>query len=298
MILETTSPTTTPVTNYRDYERHIGFGKKIRSRVRNLTVLSLSIGRSIASRPGWIRFPYYHHVFDDERRGFSRQLDFFRRFGEFLSIDEAVKLLASGDFIDGNYFCITFDDGFKNNATNAVPILVEKAVPAAFFVVTGLIGSDCVKDRDRLLRFYDHGQLLMEFLNWADCRQMVSAGMTIGSHTVNHARLSELDTAGVSKEMAKSKAAIEVNLEQLCEHFCSPFGIPDRDFNPLRDPDLAGQSGYRSMLTALRGANRKGDTPFLIKRDHTLANWGNYQLRYFFSLDNSDDGTFKKGHKL
>jgi peptidoglycan/xylan/chitin deacetylase (PgdA/CDA1 family) len=290
MITETNLTTTTPVTNFREFESHIGFGKKLRTRVRDLTILSLSIGRSIGGQPGSIRFPYYHHVFDDECRGFSRQLDFFRRHGEFLSIDEAVKLLASGDPIDGNYFCITFDDGFKNNATNAVPILVEKEVPAAFFIVTGLIGTDYQKDRDRLLKFYDHGQILMEFLDWADCRQMVSAGMTIGSHTVNHARLSELDTAGASEEMAKSKSAIEENLGQSCEHFCIPFGLPDRDFNFHRDPRLASKSGYRSLLTAQRGANRMGSTPFFIKRDHTLANWGNYQLRYFFSLDHSNGG--------
>ena len=278
---DTILPTTAPVRNYRDFERRAGFREKLRTRARDLSVLSLSLGRSIARRPGGVRFPYYHHIFGDECVGFSRQLDYLRRFGEFLSIDDAVNLLASGDPIDGNYFCITFDDGFKNNLTNAVPILVDKEVPAAFFLVTDLIGSDCVKDRDRLLGFYDHGQILMEFLEWSDCRQMAAVGMTIGSHTVNHARLSRLDRAGASEEMAKSKSIIEEKLGQPCEHFCCPFGIPDKDFNSHRDPDLAGQLGYRSLSTARRGPNRKDDSPFMIKRDHMLANWGVYQLRYF-----------------
>ncbi len=274
-----------PVENYSEFIGHTSAGVRLRSAARDLTVLSLSIGRSIGRSTGWIRFPYYHHVFNDERRGFERQLKYLRRFGEFISLDDAVVMLASGDEIDGAYFCITFDDGFKNNAINAVPILLDEKAPAAFFLVTDLIGIDVEKDCDRLLGFYDHGQTLMEFLNWQDCRQMAEAGMVIGSHTVHHARLSDHDEGRVMDELTISKAAIEKNLNRPCEHFCCPFGIPVKDFNPDRDPKLARHAGYRSMLTTQRGANRKGGSSFMIKRDHVLANWGNSQLRYFLSMN-------------
>jgi len=277
--------TMTPIRNYSDYISHVLVGGRLRKKARDLAVMMLSLGRSVSRRSGWIRFPYYHHVFDDERRGFSRQLNYLRQFGEFLSLDDSVTMLTSGDPIDGNYFCITFDDGFKNNATNAVPILVDFGASAAFFLVTDLIGSDVEKDRERLLGFYDHGKVLMEFLDWEDCCQMAAAGMIIGSHTVNHARLSRLDEADVLEEMIKSKLTVENNLGQSCEHFCAPFGISGDDFDPLRDPKLARQVGFRSLLTTNRGANRKGSSPYMINRDHMLAGWGNYQLRYFLSAD-------------
>jgi hypothetical protein len=274
-----------PVKNYREFVDHYSVAARLRSTARDLAICSLSLGRSIGKNSGWIRFPYYHHVFDDERRGFARQLQYMSRHGEFISLDEAVSILTSGESIDGNYFCITFDDGFKNNVTNAVPILLDNDASAAFFLVTDLIDSDIYKDRERLVEFFDHGKTLMEFLDWVDCRMMSDAGMVIGSHTVHHAKLSELDESAIINELTKSKTTIEKKLGRPCVHFCAPFGIPMRDFDPERDPELVRQSGYLSMLTTQRGANRKGGSPFLIKRDHVLASWGNHQLRYFLSLD-------------
>lgn len=37
--------------------------------------------------------------------------------------------------------CITFDDGYRDNAENALPILREFGLPATFFVTTGFINS-------------------------------------------------------------------------------------------------------------------------------------------------------------
>jgi peptidoglycan/xylan/chitin deacetylase (PgdA/CDA1 family) len=273
-----------PVRTFAEFGSHSGGSEQLRAMARDAAVLALSIGRRINNTSGWIRFPYYHHVFDDERHGFTRQLNYLRRFGEFISLDDAVGLLISGGAIDGRYFCITFDDGFKNCLTNAVPILLDKGVPAAFFMTTGYIDSDLEKDREKLLGFFDCGTALMEFLSWQDCRDMAAAGMTIGSHTVNHARLAKLSEEEVLRELDTSKAMIEDNLGQLCNHFCSPFGIPNHDYNVERDPNLVRASGYKSMSTTERGATRQGALPHRLRRDHTLANWGNYQLRYFLSL--------------
>jgi peptidoglycan/xylan/chitin deacetylase (PgdA/CDA1 family) len=133
-----------PVRTYTEFSSNAGVGGRLRAKVRDAAVLALSIGRNIKGTSGWIRFPYYHHVFDDERHGFTRQLNYLRGFGEFISLDDVVGLLNSGEAIDGRYFCITFDDGFKNCLTNAVPILLDKGAPTAFFMTTGYIDSDLV----------------------------------------------------------------------------------------------------------------------------------------------------------
>jgi peptidoglycan/xylan/chitin deacetylase (PgdA/CDA1 family) len=272
-----------PVKQNSEFIAHHGFRARARDLVRDGAVFALSLGKSINSTSGWIRFPYYHHVFDDERAGFSRQLDYLKQHGDFISLSNAVSLLESGATIDGRFFCITFDDGFKNNLTNAVPILLDKKAPAAFFLTTDYIGLDVDVDQQRLLDFYDHRQTLMEFLNWDDCKKMIAAGMEIGSHTMGHTRLSGLQEDDVRQQLAASKKVIESNLDQRCVHFCSPFGIPGRDFDPQRDPALVRAAGYKSMLTTERGAMRSGDDPFRVRRDHMLANWGVHQLRYFLS---------------
>jgi peptidoglycan/xylan/chitin deacetylase (PgdA/CDA1 family) len=269
------------IRNYSTFMAGQGVVARLRDAARTTAIAALSTSRDPKRTSGWIRFPYYHHVFDDERQGFARHLRYFKNIGDIIGIDEAVDMLAAGTPLDGRYICITFDDGFKNWIENALPILVEADAVAAFFVATDYIGTDPELDRDKLLGFYDDGIRLMEFLNWDDCRAMTAAGMTIGSHSVGHLHLLDLDDAAAERELAVSKLKIETEIGQPCRHFCCPFGQANIDYDPARHPQMAGRVGYRSFLTGHRGGNLAGGSPFDIRRDHLLANWGNYQLRYF-----------------
>ena len=270
-----------PIRTYRDFAAGQSLLARARGAARDGAIRLLSAGRSPEKRA--IRFPYYHHVFDDERDGFARQLKYMASLGDFIGLDDAVSMLAGNEPIDGRYFCITFDDGFRNWATNAVPLLLDAGAMAAFFVVTGFIGTSPEADRDKLLGFYEQGDLLMEFLRWDDCRAMNDAGMTIGSHTINHVHLAELDDDAASAEITGSKQTIEKELGRGCDHFCCPFGRENIDYLPDRDPAIAKRAGYRTFLTTRRGPVLEGASAMGIPRDHLLAGWGNYQLRYFFS---------------
>jgi peptidoglycan/xylan/chitin deacetylase (PgdA/CDA1 family) len=271
------------VKTYRDFIAGQSLLDRARGVARKAAILALSAGRSPDDNEGWIRFPFYHHIFDDERPGFARQLDFMASHGDFIGLDDAVNMLESGASISGRYFCVSFDDGFKNWITNAVPILLDHGVPAAFFVAAGYIGTSVERDREKLLGFYDSRDLLMEFLSWDDCREMADAGMTIGSHTMNHVHLIDLDDDGVEAELADSKQLIEAELGRACVHFCCPFGRANIDYRPDHHPAIALRIGYRTFLATTRGAVRQGASLMGIPRDHLLAGWENYQLRYFFS---------------
>jgi peptidoglycan/xylan/chitin deacetylase (PgdA/CDA1 family) len=234
----------------------------------------------------YIDFPYYHHVLDDERRGFERQLKYMRRFGEFLSLDEALEAMRSPAGIDGRYFCVTFDDGFKNCLTNALPILLDNNCPAAFYVPTDYVGLDLDADRDLVQRFYDGARsytLPIEFLNWDDCRALAAAGMTIGSHTCSHTRLTGLSSETLARELHHSKARIESELGKPCSHFACPWGRPGRDFDAAEHIPFVRDAGYRSMLTTQRGANRAGTDPFAVMRQEFRAHEGLSVLRYMFA---------------
>lgn len=260
---------------------------QIRARwaLRDLALRALALTRRVDAGD-WIRFPFYHHVFDDERADFARQLDYFSGFGEFISLSDAVALLDSGERIDGRYFCLTFDDGFKSCLSGATPILAERGISATFYLVTGLMGRSLAPE-DSIARdvfaFAGKGTTL-DFLTWDDCREMERAGMRFGSHTTSHARLSALDPDTVETELRDSKQAIESELGRDCDHFCAPYGIAGHDFDPARDGALARAAGYRSFATGTRGPMRRGADPLALKRDHIVANWGNHQLRYFMSL--------------
>ena len=269
-----------PINNFSDFMSAYSWQQRLRSKVRDSAVVSLSPFKRIPRKDNWIRFPYYHHVFNDERESFARQLKYMKNFGDFISLDDAIEMLESDSSIQGRYFCITFDDGFKNCATNAVPILINHNAPASFFLPTKYIGSASGEALD----FWLPIRVSVEFLNWEDCREMMRSGMSFGAHTVSHRLLIDLSDTEVEKELRDSKEHIEREFQIPCQHFCCPVGQPDIDFSTNRDPEIARRLGYRSFLTTRRGSASRKPKPMLLERDHVIAGWSNHQLRYFFSF--------------
>jgi peptidoglycan/xylan/chitin deacetylase (PgdA/CDA1 family) len=233
----------------------------------------------------WIFFPYYHWVLDDQRRQFDRQLKYFSRFGQFISIDDAVDAMKNPAGVGGRYFCLTFDDGFKNNLTNALPILLDNRCPAVIYVPTDYIGLDHHRDNKQIQRFYDLSQsypLPFEFLNWDECRQLQAAGVTIGSHTCGHPPLMGLSEEQLEHELRDSKLRIESELKAPCRHFCCPWGIPGVTFDPQIVPAAAQRIGYMSCATTVYGYNRSGDDPMFLRRRTLNANDGTSIIRFAF----------------
>jgi peptidoglycan/xylan/chitin deacetylase (PgdA/CDA1 family) len=70
-----------------------------------------------------------------EARAFERQLLFLRRERRPVSLGELVSALRSGRPADG-MVALCFDDGLRNNLTQAVPLLRRHGVPATLFVAT------------------------------------------------------------------------------------------------------------------------------------------------------------------
>jgi peptidoglycan/xylan/chitin deacetylase (PgdA/CDA1 family) len=61
-------------------------------------------------------------------------------------------------------------------------------------------------------------------LTWGELREMHRSGITIGSHTVTHPRLSGLEPTGVRRELVESRARLERELATEIPLFAYPFG--------------------------------------------------------------------------
>lgn len=272
-------------TRYRDVQPR-SLRARLRAKARMLALRVLSLRAKIPADGEWIRFTYYHHVLDDERKGMAEHLKLMRRHGDFITLDDAVAALQDPAGIGGRYFCVTFDDGFRNCLTHAMPILVDHDCPAAFFLPTDYIGATLDEHWNMVRRFFDvaspNHPLVLEFLNWDDCRAMARAGMTFGSHTSSHVQPITLTAPEFQKELAESKASIERELGR-CDHFCCPWGTPGLHFDPKVHPDMVRQAGFKSFLTTCRGPNYAGADPFAIRREHAVAADDTFVIRYFFS---------------
>ena len=257
----------------------------VRNKIRDVAIWGLSHFARIDLSSGWIRFPFYHHILDDERLGLTRQLEYMGSLGEFISLDDAVSLVSTGGPIKGRFFCVTFDDGFKSCWDNAMPILEEMNVPAGFYVVSDFVNSVVAPGSKTAIETFGYKGRdgALEFLTWENLRAMIAAGMTIGSHTCSHIMLKNVGRDRVISEMHKSKQELELKLGREVRHFSAPYGIAWEHFDPQTDAEIAQRCGYKSFVVANRGAMRQGGDPFFITRDHLMASWSLYQLKYFFS---------------
>ena len=274
------------INNYHQFISGESARDQLRNLGRKLIIGARSLAKNISNSSGWIRFPYYHHVFDDERAGFERQMKYFKNYGDLISMDDACAMVQQGKPINGRYFCVSFDDGFLSCFTNMMNITYSLDVPVIIYLPTDFIGLDVNKEADqkKIESFYEDQKGLVPFLKWNQCRMMLKQKVSFGSHTCSHANLAKITDADIESELIRSKKKIEEELQTPCNHFACPWGRPDIDFFPERTSTIARAAGYTSFATTARGKTTHGADLFVLKRDHVLANWENFQLRYFFSL--------------
>jgi peptidoglycan/xylan/chitin deacetylase (PgdA/CDA1 family) len=75
---------------------------------------------------------------EPDAQSFEQQMRWVRRWFEPLPLEEAVPLLHTGQ-LPPRALCITFDDGYADNLTVALPILQRLGLPATFFIATGFL---------------------------------------------------------------------------------------------------------------------------------------------------------------
>ena len=272
------------IKTFKEFNYNLPFSQLVRNLSRDAFLRFYAVKKNISNSTGWIRFPYYHHVFDDEKKGFERQLNYLKNYGDFISIDQACELISANEPLSGRYFCISFDDGYRCCYTNMMEITSRLDIPVIIYLPTDFISlNENEKEDIEILKANVPGNpKLITYLNWDQCREMLQFKISFGSHTKSHANLINLNADEIRAELSASKKTIEKELQTSCAHFACPWGRLHLDFDPSITKPIAIDLGYKSFATTNRGENFKGDDIFQIKRDHLLAGWGNYQLKYFF----------------
>lgn len=91
---------------------------------------------------------------------FERQLRLLKRFFTVLPLRVAIRRLQDGS-LPARAACITFDDGYADNAEVALPLLQKHGLSACFFIATGYLdGGQMWNDRIiERVRYADGGEL-------------------------------------------------------------------------------------------------------------------------------------------
>lgn len=209
-----------------------------------------------------MRILMYHRVCNNDKydqltvnpERFTEQIKYLSEHYRIISLENAVTELKSG-IIKKKTVIVTFDDGYLDNLTYAVPVLERYNVPATIFVTSQF--CDQVKQHPRYKD--EKGRL---HLTWEEIKELhAMPGITIGSHTLSHPYLSSLDTDESKNEIIKSKKIIEKKTGSPVNYFCYPSG----DFG-VREMSFVKEAGYLAAVTVAPGKNRPGIDHYLLRR--------------------------------
>jgi peptidoglycan/xylan/chitin deacetylase (PgdA/CDA1 family) len=113
---------------------------------------------------------------------------------------------------------MTFDDGFSNFFTNALPVCERHGATVTVFCVAGYLGKSSSWDA---LPKQSH-------LTAAQIREISMLGHEIGSHSLSHANLMLLSDKDLAKELYESKTILEDITGKPVTSLSFPFGRVNR----------------------------------------------------------------------
>jgi peptidoglycan/xylan/chitin deacetylase (PgdA/CDA1 family) len=197
--------------------------------------------------------PYFH--INTLPEVFSQQMRWLRNSG-YRSIDlkQAWTGLQAGADLSKT-IVITFDDGYRDFYTDALPILKQCGFTATLFLATDRIHSAPARIEGA------------DYLTWNDVRELHAEGIRFGSHTVSHPDLRSLGPDQIEYELGHSKEVLEQKLGVPIESFSYPFGFPeeDKDFTRFLE-DVLSNLGFDYGVSTVLGRASRGSNRFFLPR--------------------------------
>lgn len=188
---------------------------------------------------------------------FEAYCKFFRRHFHVVPLRELIGNLERGR-TPRRELAITFDDGYRDNYENALPILESLSLPATFFVVSRWVGSDVVPFWDRKLG------VRHPWMTWTQIRDLQKRGFDIGAHTRTHVDLGMLSPTAAGDEIAGARTDLEEQLGTSVESFAYPFGGQDHITDANRA--IVRAAGFRCCCSGFGGTITARTDPFYMPR--------------------------------
>jgi peptidoglycan/xylan/chitin deacetylase (PgdA/CDA1 family) len=144
-----------------------------------------------------------------------------------VTVSQLARALRQGRLRDRTV-CLTFDDGFASVVDEAAPRLAERGFAATVFCVAGHLGG---------LNDWPSQPAWVERRPLASAGRLgglAAAGIEIGAHGFDHARLDRADGKVLRREVSDARVAIEQSVGSPVRSFAYPYGVgPPGDARPL-----------------------------------------------------------------
>lgn len=175
---------------------------------------------------------------------FADELDYLTASGyHVISLDQFISHQQAGTPLPDKPVLITFDDGYRDNYTEAFPLLKERNMPALIFIITDYIGTQ------------------KNYLTWPQIHEMEKQGISFGSHTLSHSKLSKDDPQDARFQLETSQAVFRWQFGKNARALAYPCGYYDDTVK-----QLVKEAGYAAAFTVDYGPVRQGDDLLSLRR--------------------------------
>ncbi len=204
-----------------------------------------------------------YHSIDNSGSVVSTNPDTFRRQMQHLressfnviSLEEIATCIHQRRPIPSGSIAITFDDGYQNLYTEALPVLQQYGFRATVFLITDYCGKHN--------NWAGNSPLLERrpLLSWSEIEEMRKYGFEFGAHTLTHPDLTRLPLNQAEREVRQSKIVIEERLGVEIGMFAYPYGRHDE-----MTEKIVQQYFHGACSTILGKVERRRSNPFLLER--------------------------------
>ncbi|EAR62850.1 polysaccharide deacetylase family protein [Neptuniibacter caesariensis] len=141
----------------------------------------------------------------------------------------------------GKVVGLTFDDGYRNNLNDALPVLTKLGFSATCYLISNKLGQYNDWDEDK-------GIARNELMTENEVFSWLSAGMDIGAHSEHHVDLTTCAPEELTREIIGSKQTLETLFDYPVEHFCYPYGKYNKSVI-----EATRAAGFTTSTTMKRG---------------------------------------------